>query len=278
MFRGNRLLIIAVGLATLGAGNSPKHPGTSEQEKTEQGEPQSAPAVFSHVETVEAVQSAEYQQPCEQHRDNRNSDLCAQWKAADAAFDAAQWAKWQFFLGIAGAVGLLMTIYYTRRAVLAAVASNKNAQDSLAHAKDMASVELRPYHHIDEIISQPAKGITGTDFVAIRIKNFGSTPAIDFRLEAGVEILNTAKNNFLRKITLRRYPSVNEIPPGHTAQIQIKGLPKGSYFGTGSAYFCTVKFYYSDKFGSEHMRWETYKAEASSTGSKEFRFFRHNDS
>ncbi len=276
MPRGYRLLIIAVGLATLGASNFPERPGATEQKKAEQGEQQGAPAVPPHVKTVEAVESAEYQRPCEQHRDNRNSDLCAQWKAADAALDAAQWAKWQFFLGIAGAVGLLMTIYYTRRAVLAAIASNKNAQDSLTHAKAMASVELRPYLHIDEIKSQPSRGHAGAGFVVIRIKNFGSTPAIDFRLEAGVEILNTAKSDLLRKITLRRYPSVNEIPPGHTAQIEIKGLPQGSYFGTGSAYFCTVKFCYSDKFGSEHMRWETYKAEASPSGSKEFRFFRHN--
>lgn len=45
-----------------------------------------------------------YTADCEQGRDNRRSDLCAQWKAADAARESADWTRRAFYLGIAGAV------------------------------------------------------------------------------------------------------------------------------------------------------------------------------
>lgn len=239
--------------------------------------PQYTQTITGAVPAVELGKIREYEQPCAQGRDNRKSDLCAQWKAADAALAAAEWAKWQFFLGILGAVGLLLSIYYTRRAVLAAVASNQNAQEALAHAKEMAGVELRPYLHVDEIEFEVREAVSGRSDVVIRVKNFGSTPATKFRIEAGIERRNTGKINPGTNIRTRRYASVDEIPPGHTASIHVSGFPVGSFLTKGLAYFCTVKFYYSDKFGSNHMRWETYRADEMKRGSNVFRFFLHNN-
>src|SRR4051794_8180848 len=39
------------------------------------------------VEAVEQIESKEYNHPCAEGEDNRSSDLCAQWKAADSASD-----------------------------------------------------------------------------------------------------------------------------------------------------------------------------------------------
>ena len=49
-------------------------------------------------------EAASYTAYCEQARDNRHSDLCAQWKAADAARDSADWTQRTFYLGIGGLI------------------------------------------------------------------------------------------------------------------------------------------------------------------------------
>jgi hypothetical protein len=52
---------------------------------------------------------------CRQGEDERSSELCAQWKAADAASDAARWAMASFFVGFMGTVLLVWTLWETRQ-------------------------------------------------------------------------------------------------------------------------------------------------------------------
>lgn len=60
--------------------------------------------------------------PCEQGSDNRNSDLCAQWKAADAAKKSADWNVYiGIFASLAGALTLAAAVaaaYFAKQAVL----------------------------------------------------------------------------------------------------------------------------------------------------------------
>lgn len=54
---------------------------------------------------------------CPGRRALRSSDLCAQWTAADAARDAATWARLSFWGGLFSLVILVVTLWQTRAAV-----------------------------------------------------------------------------------------------------------------------------------------------------------------
>ena len=60
---------------------------------------------------------SEQVRPCDKGVDNRNSDLCAQWKAADAASRAAFWAMIGTLVASLGTAGLYWQIVLTRRAI-----------------------------------------------------------------------------------------------------------------------------------------------------------------
>ena len=278
MPRGYRCIILAaVGWLSLAAAPHPDAKAETPNPKATQKATQSAPAITATPQAVKEVEPPKKQPRCGPRQYGDDDDLCAQWKAADAAGDAAWWAMASFWIGVTGTGGLLASIYYTRRAVLAAVTSNENAQEALAHAKNMAEIELRPYLHIDAISFQEVDLISVNTPISITVRNFGSTPATRFRIEAGADLRNTAKTEHpARSIRLRRYPSVDEIPPGHAATITVPGPIRNGGGGSNSAIFCSVLFHYADKFGSDHKRWETYRADASSYGKREFRFFAPN--
>ena len=110
-------------LILVGAGNAPKAEAKAEQ-ATEQTE---------IADTLKGIRSAlqdanrpdSTSKPCTNEMENRNSDLCAQWKAADAARDAANWAWWQLVISAAGLLGLIVSLFFTRRALVAADNTNK---------------------------------------------------------------------------------------------------------------------------------------------------------
>lgn len=68
---------------------------------------------------------------CARGRDVRSSDLCAQWKAADAAADAARWSWWQMVVGILGVVVGAATV---GAAIAAALYAKKAAEEAMRSA------------------------------------------------------------------------------------------------------------------------------------------------
>lgn len=120
MSRGYRCILIAlVGWLSLAA----QQPAANTQEsETSTNLSKAAPQVAAPpVQTVKPVESPKLERPCESGNDDRESDLCAQWKAADAARDAADWTRWGAIIGIIGTVGLLWTLFYTARGTRAAI-------------------------------------------------------------------------------------------------------------------------------------------------------------
>ena len=100
MFRGNRLLIIAVGLVLA-------IPSYGQEAKQQQSKPraESASQLERIASAVEKLPSdATRDHGCDPGKDNRQSDLCAQWKAADAAAEVANWTLWTLFAGLIGLV------------------------------------------------------------------------------------------------------------------------------------------------------------------------------
>lgn len=62
-------------------------------------------------------QPFQYRTPCRQPEGQGESDLCAQWRAANATEDSAFWTKWGVWIGIIGSSLLLWQIMLTRKAV-----------------------------------------------------------------------------------------------------------------------------------------------------------------
>src|SRR4051812_24450460 len=105
------LFALAAGsLASSGASQSP-------QANTRSGQNQTAPEFKTAAsQIVEAINKpAEKDAGCVDRKDKRTSDLCAQWKAADAARSAAN-AAW--YLGFAGALIGACTLFVAVKAAL----------------------------------------------------------------------------------------------------------------------------------------------------------------
>lgn len=66
--------------------------------------------------TFDRVESEYEKTPCQEGKDNRWSDLCAQWKAADAANSAANWTKWATGIAGAGLLGVVFTVFFSYQA------------------------------------------------------------------------------------------------------------------------------------------------------------------
>ena len=121
---------------------------------------------------------------CDPNQPDRRSDLCAQWKAADAAYDAAKWSWWQLvvaFLGIGvGGGTLIAAINAARWAREAAQETRRSAdlaQDALAHTRAVTDLQIRPY--VD--VSHPSLKRVGRNRYRFKhyIRNSGAIPSRD---------------------------------------------------------------------------------------------------
>lgn len=107
--------------------------------------------------------------PCRREASDRNSDLCAQWKAADAAADSVLWTERSFYLELGGMLVGLVTL----GAAIAAAWFAKRAADA-------AHVSIRPWLAIS--VSADEAIVTATTIrlkLTVLAKNIGQTPALD---------------------------------------------------------------------------------------------------
>ena len=172
MLRGYRFLLTALGLA-LSCANHAYAKGSGEQPSAHQ------PKEASHEHTAsrydEAAKGAEradqQEAPCGPKQYGSNADLCAQWKAADAASDSAWWA-W---------VAAVSTIISTA-AVLVAIGLTYQAN---AIARDTAKRELRAYVFpsgltLDWQIS--LKDGAQSAKIAVKMANSGGSPTRNLQI------------------------------------------------------------------------------------------------
>lgn len=174
-------------------------------------------------------------QGCEPGRDERKSDLCAQWKAADAASNAAQWAWWQIILSALGVVGLGLTLWFNFRALRLAEKADAETRDALdiaARNADAASklVKItadanRPWIKID---CGPIKYVKHEDFLEISCQveftNIGNTVARHFNYDAkrtfvgqGDVTAISEVNSTFAAIKSKRAADIISLMPGESA-------------------------------------------------------------
>jgi hypothetical protein len=193
MPKGFRLVVIAVvgWLSLVAAGAAPNgkvaiHKGGAHQTLSKKLE-----GITPAVEKQDAIPSPDG--GCERGKDDRKSDLCAQWKAADAAFDAAASGRQQVNIGIIGlilgAATMIAAIAAALYAKRAAVATEQTVQIS-RDATNAAFLVQRPW--ID--VEVTAKGfclISGkVDMRAlVTTKNIGSAPATSLAIHCKAHIM-----------------------------------------------------------------------------------------
>jgi hypothetical protein len=267
--RGTRIVVAAMALTILTAlsptgGSGTKNTGAhAEADKVGREIPR-AP-----VQATKAVQPTAQQRPCDKGQDDRRSDLCAQWKSADAASDAAFWAMDAFWVAIVGTLGLLFTLYYTRKAVLASESATHSAEEALAVAarnadaamalveisQMAAKAELRAYVSIGKC-RMGLNGLTGSYEIQAEIENHGRTPAHECKV--GVAWAT-------RPLPLPQEPNFpsplpqgwGALQPGAQSLVTVDVDPVPPHVARAIAegtagFFAIYSWEYSDEFGSRH--------------------------
>jgi hypothetical protein len=169
IYRG--ILAAVVGLALIGAGEPPKQDAGPDQSNAQAGIADSLEGIASALKSMSKPD--ETAQPCSPENPNRNSDLCAQWKAADAAADAADWASWQFLLGGFGIAIGFVTMIAAIKAALFAKEAAKETKRGADIAWEVGLAQSSPYLTVDEAQGFQSDGIK----IIVSIANLGASPA-----------------------------------------------------------------------------------------------------
>lgn len=162
MLRGYRGIVIAAfGWLTL-TGQQPSPPAKAEQTQAQArvGDTLSNIATTDNEQAERAKRQPE-RPPCGTRQYERPDDLCAQWKAADAAADAAWWTVIGSVISAAGLAGVLFALFL-------AFQSNRIARDS-AERQLRAYLSVEP-GGINQAVNQLARA-------PLLIRNNGQTPA-----------------------------------------------------------------------------------------------------
>lgn len=195
MSRGYRIIILAtVGWLILASAPTPSDKSQYKQTETSKAVPESAQSIAVSLSgPVEVIQRPEAKPPCGPRKYSSDDDLCAQWKAADAATDGARWSFWSLILAAVGTIGVLISLYYTRKAVLAAEDATRDADLALAIAERNANaaalqvetfqknarLQLRAHLSAKSLrVDDGEKYGRSGPCMALEIVNYGQTPAL----------------------------------------------------------------------------------------------------
>lgn len=113
---------------------------------------------------------------CRPGEDNRQSDLCAQWKAADSAASAAIWTKYGVLVGLATMLAATVAAAYARLAANHTRDGAKAAWAAEKVTRESAERQLRAYLTMERFGSNGVK-VGEKILVFIEARNSGGTPA-----------------------------------------------------------------------------------------------------
>jgi hypothetical protein len=123
--------------------------------------------------------------PCEPGKDNRNSDLCAQWKAADAADKSANLARPTFRLGILGAVvGAFTLIAAVSAAIFAKSAANATWK-TVEVTREIGIAQTRSYI---SVVGGEFTLNNGGYSGSVDVINSGQSPALNPKVEVIIDL------------------------------------------------------------------------------------------
>ncbi len=189
MPRGYRCILIAfVGWLSLAAA-PPKDPAANPQGGTNR---EIASALNNLASALQkAPEPSKHDEPCDPPSNKRSSDLCAQWKAADAAKSAAQAAWWLGGLGaLIGAFTLAAAWAAARWAKKAAIETEKGAtaaEKAVAETQRIGEAQTRAYL---SVVACNVLFADGKPSLQPTIRNCGQSPALEVRWQAEVHFMN----------------------------------------------------------------------------------------
>jgi hypothetical protein len=136
----------------------------------------------------------QYRSPCENPKGHDESDLCAQWKAANAAQDSALWTKWGFWIGVIGSALLLWQIILTRKAV----EDTTKATHAMERQNELTQIAQRPWIKLVASVSKIEVDIDEIILcVAVEAINIGKSVALDVGLHVNVVRDHTISDRIL---------------------------------------------------------------------------------
>ena len=216
MLKGYRGILIAVGGLSLA---SPSH--------SQHGNPDQPEAKGESEAQLERIASAIEKQPiattpdggCDPGQDDRQSDLCAQWKAADSAAESARWTFWNLILmlgGLALGGGTLFAAWraahWAKRAAEETGRGANAAETALAEARNVTSLQLRPYVALTEAPDDDHQPFSRQTVLKMLVKNFGQTPATSVRFSVGAVAAERPIADYI--VPLQKSGSYGTIAPG----------------------------------------------------------------
>jgi hypothetical protein len=187
MPRGYRCIILAVVGWLVLAASPPDNRTTRENQRGQQSAQQSLSDITASLK--EANKSPQPDPGCEQGKDNRSSDLCAQWKAADAAEKSATWTRRTFWPALFGVVIGGLTLAAAAFAAWWAKRAAEETKRGAEEAKRSADTAVKNYEAFIKFESP----MLDVDFVKLTvvwvngkpqaiarfaIRNIGRSPAI----------------------------------------------------------------------------------------------------
>ncbi len=150
--------------------------------------------------------------PCEDPKSESESDLCAQWKSANAAEDSAFWTKWGFWVAVIGSSLLLWQIALTREAVK----DTGDATKAMVRANEIAEAAQRAWIIVEPKIANAAYEKKGLNIRwECDFRNIGKTVAADVKLSAALKIYhpsNTRAETLFASCEAKERRPTNIIP------------------------------------------------------------------
>lgn len=216
----------------------------------------------------------EYRTPCKSPKGKDESDLCAQWRAADAAEQSALWAQWGFWVALAGIIGLYWQVVLTRRAV----EDTGEATNEMREANRIAAASDRPWLNIIAELTpdQPVNWVMDNGrgacviTVTFSVEHFGNAPAVNVDMIGaivdGSDQVSDRIESFKRRAAFgdRRFLATTIFPHGDNPEplpIGINFTPKTD--GTGKnvilPYLIACATYTNPITGDSHVSIRVYR-------------------
>jgi hypothetical protein len=130
-------------------------------------------------------QSANYYRAlCNSSDEEKNRDLCQQWRMAEAAEKQARWTKRLFGLTVVEIGALVASLCFTAWAAMAAGLAARAANRSVELTEQTAKRQLRAYLLVDKAVAE-LDMVNHRVIACVTLKNSGQTPA--YEMKAGLE-------------------------------------------------------------------------------------------
>lgn len=235
MSESDRSLSFAVGVIVclvvvwaLGAGAGAYYQAERDSYQQNEAKPYSGPLKPDEFWGTHSGSPETYKAICQSPKDQGQADLCQEWRSANYAEQGVNYTLVSLLFGLAGLVGVGITVFYSIRATRAATSATEAAVEANKIARDISTRELRAY--VAPTSPTIRNLVVGQQpQIIYRPRNSGQTPAFNFTNITQFKTItegsvHTAKIKFSAASIGGEGPTV-DLPAGEPYIEQISTLP-----------------------------------------------------